>query len=940
MDFAVPDPAAVGPGDPALRALRGPDPLFEIPAAPHLLRRVRGLVLQVGVPGGLAPIANALPSSSVGGMLGCGLCILAVPGSAGNEPVFLNGVLPSKYEAVIVRMHAEPYIALDPNANYDSPEHLAFCVRRLVAAIQGTPDPAYMLLAVDLFPCEVPPAALAGWVAEFYMPPTPLVFSQLATGPNDFMPDFSFLEYVFFGKVIAAQRDALGSPIRRALDVVQTQARRNFLLGANIFLSPATLLHWLSRTAFPESLQMLREVGAGTGRREQGVRDRHDYTFGTQEQRFHLTVDWLLAEPLTTRLANCTSVMRANPSVADARSALLRLVRCTTGSASAVAADIGAVVQLNEAIKNAVHCLLAPVFSTPTSTISDRVTAVERAYRLQVRSSSGVGVIGPTGVGSASGGGITASASKNDLYADEIAAALGTAAWHAMEAQLLAELAQPEPNSLRIHDILMASGVRGVRRLALRFRDWTNLPLVANSKPLAKALETLRDFRFVASHTLICDLTTYTVADPKLLTFRLEGRVAEAIRRGAFDEFSLVKDILRPVMIASAPNDDHLEYGDGLFHPSVPVLLSPLISRLERLLSLPSMPPPPPPFPPPPPPRLPPPPFTSIAQIVATVASEKIDLDGRPSPFNDDFFMQLHDYEIRALAEVSEVFCKFYVTAGDPTGPLLASVLPAVSGARGVLSEMRATRAHKRLESNNNPGMSKLFTDYREGRLGGFYASSSSGRFSRSPSAERRLLSDHDDRRQGDDHPRPSRRPLNGSSGSDERRSAPVIPGSKYEDTVRQSADGERFWFVGQNGDRASPVYDYPTLEVLAGKSRSELDFPYLLTTRPPGRRMEVCNFSHLPNHRNERASAHILPYRDFIHDVDEHFREPVGSSPDAIGSATQGARLQQHDDQRAQSRRQRGRSPHPLDSARSHGLHPGQRRDRLAPGNGDVDSA
>ena len=104
MDFAVPDPAAVRPCDPVLRGLRGPDPLFGILAAPHLLRRVRGLVLQVGVPCGLAPIATALPSSSVGGMLGCGLCILAGPGSAENEPVFLNGVLPSKYEAVIVRM--------------------------------------------------------------------------------------------------------------------------------------------------------------------------------------------------------------------------------------------------------------------------------------------------------------------------------------------------------------------------------------------------------------------------------------------------------------------------------------------------------------------------------------------------------------------------------------------------------------------------------------------------------------------------------------------------------------------------------------------------------------------------------------------------------------------------------------------------------------------
>ena len=124
----------------------------------------------------------------------------------------------------IVRTHAEPNVALDPNANYDSPEHLAFCVRWLVAAIQGALDPAYVPLADDLFPWEVPPAVLAGWVAEFYTPPPPLVFSQLATGSNNFMPDFSFLEYVLFGKVIVAQRDATGSPIRRARDVVQTQS--------------------------------------------------------------------------------------------------------------------------------------------------------------------------------------------------------------------------------------------------------------------------------------------------------------------------------------------------------------------------------------------------------------------------------------------------------------------------------------------------------------------------------------------------------------------------------------------------------------------------------------------------------------------------------------------------------------------------------------------
>ena len=119
-----------------------------------------------------------------------------------------------------------------------------------MAAIQGAPDPAYVPLADDLFPWEVPPAVLAGWVAEFYTPPPPLVFSQLATGSNNFMSDFSFLEYVLFGKVMVAQRDATGSPIRRAQDVVQ-QARRNFLLGAHIFLPPAT---WLLSEPWPAAV--------------------------------------------------------------------------------------------------------------------------------------------------------------------------------------------------------------------------------------------------------------------------------------------------------------------------------------------------------------------------------------------------------------------------------------------------------------------------------------------------------------------------------------------------------------------------------------------------------------------------------------------------------------------------------------------------------------
>ena len=82
MQFAMPDPAGVGPADPVLRAARGPDPLVEIPPHPHLFRRVRGLKF-VSIPGALAPIANCLPISVILGALGHALAV--VPGDATKE---------------------------------------------------------------------------------------------------------------------------------------------------------------------------------------------------------------------------------------------------------------------------------------------------------------------------------------------------------------------------------------------------------------------------------------------------------------------------------------------------------------------------------------------------------------------------------------------------------------------------------------------------------------------------------------------------------------------------------------------------------------------------------------------------------------------------------------------------------------------------------------
>ena len=140
---------------------------------------------------------------------------------------------------------------------------------------------------------------------------------------------------------------------------------------------------------------------------------------------------------------------------------------------------------------------------------------------------------------------------------------------------------------------------------------------------------------------------------------------------------------------------------------------------------MPTAPPPPPPPPPPPAPgALPsppvvPPPFTSLSTIVSTIAGERIDLEGTLSPFNEDYYTLLRSFESHAFREMAAEFHRYYVEAGDPNGRLLVSVLPSVSSARGRLAEMRSTRATRRQDSNVNPGLAKMFRDYRAGLLGG-----------------------------------------------------------------------------------------------------------------------------------------------------------------------------------------------------------------------------
>ena len=119
--------------------------------APHLFRRIQqGLTFQVGLPGGLAPIANAVPLSEIARMPGPALFLdlAAHPAVAQSFPL-LNQILPQKLEAVAVALSQPPF-SMDQNAVYSSPASAVHAVRQAVARLSGPPPISLVLTAADL----------------------------------------------------------------------------------------------------------------------------------------------------------------------------------------------------------------------------------------------------------------------------------------------------------------------------------------------------------------------------------------------------------------------------------------------------------------------------------------------------------------------------------------------------------------------------------------------------------------------------------------------------------------------------------------------------------------------------------------------------------------------------------------------------------------------
>jgi len=161
------------------------------------------------------------------------------------------------------------------------------------------------------------------------------------------------------------------------------------------------------------------------------------------------------------------------------------------------------------------------------ATISQRVQAIvdtaSDGWSGLSTGAQGASAAGP----STSVGGIDKA--KSDIYADEVAAAMGQADWRNVEAQLTAELAQTNVSPLKLHDIIINSPLLGARRLALGSKDSSLSIVVRRSAPLARALEELTDFRAIASLMLVCDLRTLSTSEPNLISFRLSEKTSQAL---------------------------------------------------------------------------------------------------------------------------------------------------------------------------------------------------------------------------------------------------------------------------------------------------------------------------------------------------------------------------------------------------------------------------
>ena len=581
MDFHVPAPGGVAPGNPVALAARGADPAIDVPANPaHFFRRVRGAPLQP-VPGALVPVPQLLSMSLVEGVLGPAVSIDGNP-AVGNHVFLLRMILPTKFETALAQLEAEPLgVGLDPTALYASLAHAASAVLaavRRVSARAGPLHPAYVLTVADSFDLDPMAAGAPAAFASLSLAPTAFLFSGM-TGPGGFLVHYGFMAFLCFGRALSNSRDIAGQPSRRlfpALQILAVAAGCATAAPAGTPIAAASLVTWLQLSEPDADVCFLSAVGGALDAREQNARDRHNLRYGTVDQKETLVASLLMVEPISLRTPTLQAVLGSGISISAAVSASSRLLRHVSNSHSASVGSVASLFALETAIAPSAHALTSA--GAVVATISDRVDRIVEAMGGSIA-------------------GTAASSGALSVYAKDLATKLGLPSWIATENALIAEIGRPVPRLVVLMELMTQSPILGVRQLALskeRYADQKQL--LRLSPTLVKVMDLLTDdhtdrlrHRAVADALVADPVTRLPTTNEEITffhTFPLD--LSKRILRGAFDEIDWV-ELLRLVLQVRHPNQEVAPYSDGLFDPMVPPLLIPLLERVSALIGLPSL---------------------------------------------------------------------------------------------------------------------------------------------------------------------------------------------------------------------------------------------------------------------------------------------------------------------------------------------------------------
>ena len=865
---------------------RGADPAVDVPAAPaHFFRRITNLPLSVPA-GALFPVASLTPLSVVECICGAALNTGADAGVR-QRHFLLTGIFPEKFDAVIAQLEAEPPgVGLDPAASYESPSHAASAVLAAVARVaqrvrDGVPlHPTYVLQQQDFFDNEPMAAnALAGLVS-LSQPPNGLCLSHLE-GDGDFLVHYGTLAFSCYGRCLAATRDAVAAPTRRFLSEVRVLADgAGFSSVVGTLVSSGSLQGWLDATLAPSFVAFREMVGGGADSREQAVRDQHLLRYGTDDQKQLVVAALARKAPLRPRLPNLFAVV--NPALPPGvmASYLGRLCRAADLASLKSITDISSLFTLDGALKEAVRSLTAP--GLVVATVEDKLARIEEFL--------GSNPSRPSASGNAPG-------SSRSTYANDVSILVSQPSWRATEANLLAELGGRR-RPLVLFELLTSSAVLGARQLALGRPVTDELKrLLILSKPLQRAVDLLntgsRTRHKLVADAFVADRSVGGTLEPTTdeeIEFHttMPEEMSKAILRGAFDEIDFVQ-FLRLLIAVHRPNNTIAPYSASWYDPHFVPLIMPHLERMAALLGLPStlvpgsIPAPLPAV------------FGTLSTFATTIASQHASIVGVPSAFTDENLNGLARFTAQVFPEAARRF-QFYYSCADPAGPLPSSLFEEPSAAVACLNTLqKSIKTQESMAKNNRIVYSIASEVSAHGSIEGYINHLiGSKRRASSPSPSRQDPPKKSSKSSGKDKvdKRGSKPDSEGKPGSrspsrgrDDDRSSSRSPshernaiGSR-KSAVQHSADGTGFWYQDPEGKRVSPVYTYDVLEKLAGKSRHELDFPVILSSKStPQARATLCCFEGKPGHEHASSSAHMAPFGDFAAKAHQLFGQPTSS--------------------------------------------------------------